>query len=586
METYLTPADVDALTAARVLGFLNIAADAEEIATAVEIPNERDVGLRVGQRIIDRRAELGTFTSLQQILDVPYIGPERFTEIVTTIAARLSRPSSGTTAIGDDIGELRAQVAALRSQVDALAMTISLTADRTAPLLGLPVQITARVLGGVDNRPRPGVPVTFIAPSAIIEHADGMIHRTGISATVLTGPLGTARVTVYASTDEPMLPAQKSALLGLLAGFPDVDVPSKAAATLDQLIADYSWDVNYDFRAAVDLLYKRYGQSLVDGVNTFDYLSHWPRVDAPVTAAAGGIPEETAGTQVRGNAVYTIGFRNWLGPWLQRFHMRTTRDATLDQNIRAVAASENAAGLIMAQTADLIRSRRGIVGAWMGRTEARRTLNAFLSDGMPGVVEQQRTGLIAVLQGAEATLRSGGGADAFVSVAGVQKQLTEQVRTAPISDTLDARLHSIETTLDSKIDQSDFNAALSKKVNVQAFSDYQESVEERFSGYVPIATYTEFQNSIEEQLKRKADTANVANLQESLDAKADTSALMDFQQNVNDTLARKVDQTDFREYQATVETRIEERPTLETLNTRDAELKRRLDQLERTRGQQ
>jgi hypothetical protein len=313
-ETYLTPLDVDAATAARVLGFLNAVASAEEINAAVEIPDERDVGVRLGQRIIDRRSELGSFTDLRQIRDIPYIGPERFTEIITGIAGLVNRPPYDSASLYDELARLRRQVAALGSHMDALITEVSIIADRRTPLLGQPVRITASVTGGLDNRPRPGVPVTFIAPSATIEHAEGMINRTGISATLLTGPGGAARVTVHAATDEPMLPSQKTALLSLLADFPDVETPSLVTAFLDQLIADYAWDVNQDFRAAVDLLYKTYGRSLIDGVNAFDHLAHWPRVDAPIIATAGGGPNETVGMQVRGGAVFTIPFRNWLGP--------------------------------------------------------------------------------------------------------------------------------------------------------------------------------------------------------------------------------------------------------------------------------
>jgi len=578
-EAYLTPLDVDAATAARVLGFLNAAASAEEIAAAVEMPDERDVGVRLGQRIIDRRSELGSFTDLRQIRDIPYIGPERFTEIVTGIAGLVNRPPSGTAFLYDELTRLRRQVAALGSHMDALMTEVSITADRRTPLLGQPVRITARVTGGVDNRPRPGVPVTFIAPSAIIEHAEGMIRRTGISATLLTGPGGIARVTVHAATDEPMLPAQKTALLGLLADFPDVETPSRATAFLDQLIADYGWDVNQDFRAAVDLLYKTYGRSLIDGVNAYDYLAHWPRVDAPITATAGGGANETEGMQVRGGAVFTIPFRNWLGPWLQRFHRRAHRNAAFDQNIRAVAGSANAAELIMEQTADFVRSRRGLVGAFMGRTEAQRTLNAFIAEDMPGVAPEARPSLISVLQGANATLSSGG-AEAVAGIVGVRKQLTEEVRNAPVSDQLNARLTSIESVLDAKANQADVSAELAGKVDNQTFSDYQQTVDSRFEGFVALDAYRAFQNRIADQLETKADVSAVAAVQADVDAKLDQSIFADYRETAAQQMAAKVDQAEFMKYQETVKTRFAKTPTLETLNTRNAELTRRINLLE------
>jgi len=87
-EKYIKPEDVSPREAQKVLDFLNAAKTAEEIADAVEIPGERDVGVGVGQHILDRRKDLGNFTSLQQVYDVPQVGPERFTEIVTTLRER------------------------------------------------------------------------------------------------------------------------------------------------------------------------------------------------------------------------------------------------------------------------------------------------------------------------------------------------------------------------------------------------------------------------------------------------------------------------------------------------------------------
>jgi hypothetical protein len=406
-----------------------------------------------------------------------------------------------------------------------------------------------------------------------------MIRRTGISATLLTGPGGVARVTVRAATDEPMLPAQKTALLSLLADFPDVETPSRATAFLDQLIADYAWDVNQDFRTAVDLLYKTYGRSLIDGVNAFDYLAHWPRVDAPITATAGEGANETEGMQVRGGAVFTIPFRNWLGPWLQRFHRRAHRNAGFDQNIRAVAGSANAAELIMQQTADFVRSRRGLVGAFMGRTEAQHTLNAFIAEDKPRVAPEARNGLISVLQGANATLSSGG-ADAVAGIVGVRKQLTEEVRNAPVSDQLNARLTFIESTLDAKANQADVSAALAGKVDNQTFSDYQQTVDFRFDSFVTLDAYQAFENRITDQLEAKADVSTVAAVQTDVDTKLDQSIFADYRETAAQQMEAKVDQTEFTQYKTTIKTRFDKTPTLETLNTRDAELARRIKLLE------
>ena len=82
-DVNINPQDVDPRDARSALNFLNVARTADEIANAIQIPGDRDVGNRVAQRILDRRDELGEFTQLQQIADIEQLGPARFTEIVT-----------------------------------------------------------------------------------------------------------------------------------------------------------------------------------------------------------------------------------------------------------------------------------------------------------------------------------------------------------------------------------------------------------------------------------------------------------------------------------------------------------------------
>ena len=87
-KAYLGPEDVPPDKAKRVLDFLNAAAAPAEIADAIEIPGERDVGIGVSQNILARRAQLGGFKNLSQVAAVQQIGPERFTEIVNALGAR------------------------------------------------------------------------------------------------------------------------------------------------------------------------------------------------------------------------------------------------------------------------------------------------------------------------------------------------------------------------------------------------------------------------------------------------------------------------------------------------------------------
>ncbi len=92
-EEFLEPEDVPGEAARRTLSFLNRAKTAQEIADAVEFPGERDVGVRVAQRILDERGKLGQFVELKQLYAVPQVGPERFSEIVWALSTRgVQRP--------------------------------------------------------------------------------------------------------------------------------------------------------------------------------------------------------------------------------------------------------------------------------------------------------------------------------------------------------------------------------------------------------------------------------------------------------------------------------------------------------------
>src|SRR3990167_4412087 len=84
---YLEPSDLSADQAQRVLDFLNRARSAPPLNLDIEFPGEPDIGIRLGQRLLDARAALGgSFTQISQGRAIRRSGPERFTEIC--VAAR------------------------------------------------------------------------------------------------------------------------------------------------------------------------------------------------------------------------------------------------------------------------------------------------------------------------------------------------------------------------------------------------------------------------------------------------------------------------------------------------------------------
>ena len=87
-KSLIKPEKVKKSDAKRIIDFLNEVRTPEEIADAVEFAGERDVGIGVARNILERRAEVGEFTKIKQIYDVPQIDPERFTEIVVALGKK------------------------------------------------------------------------------------------------------------------------------------------------------------------------------------------------------------------------------------------------------------------------------------------------------------------------------------------------------------------------------------------------------------------------------------------------------------------------------------------------------------------
>ena len=84
----IDPKTVSEGTSKKVLSFLNAARSAEEIATAIEIEGERDIGIKIAESLLDRRARLGGFENLDQVAATPQVGEARFSQIVKTLEGR------------------------------------------------------------------------------------------------------------------------------------------------------------------------------------------------------------------------------------------------------------------------------------------------------------------------------------------------------------------------------------------------------------------------------------------------------------------------------------------------------------------
>jgi hypothetical protein len=78
--------NVNSETASEILDRLNSLNSAEEIASVVaEYAGQRVLSIRIAQRILGTKEELGRFQELKQVAAVPGIGTKRITSIINAL---------------------------------------------------------------------------------------------------------------------------------------------------------------------------------------------------------------------------------------------------------------------------------------------------------------------------------------------------------------------------------------------------------------------------------------------------------------------------------------------------------------------
>ena len=78
--------NVNSETSSKILDRLNSLNSAEEIASVVATyAGQRVLSIRIAQRILSMKEELGRFQDLQQVAAVPGIGTRRFTSIINAL---------------------------------------------------------------------------------------------------------------------------------------------------------------------------------------------------------------------------------------------------------------------------------------------------------------------------------------------------------------------------------------------------------------------------------------------------------------------------------------------------------------------
>ncbi len=605
---YLGPDDVAPAHARQVLDFLNAAQSAREIAERVEIPDELDVGERIAARILARREELGGFQNLRQIAEIPFIGPERFTEIVITLSdARLPRSAEPT------IADLAAEVARLRRQIGALEVgsghlsKVSITALQPDAYLGEGINLVVQVTDPTGTRPVIDAPVTLVATWGRLRAVDGTRLREGTSLVTRTDDVGMARALLYPPTNEELLSSQQAALqaaLGLLERA--APIPRDVEPALREIARQYRWHGNPDLRSAIDIYFRDFGRGLVESVNERDYLAGWTHQEATILAMVGGagaMPIGVAsggpgtpsgsGTGVGGgvststievSAALTLRIRNWLGAWLEVLQELSDEEAGLPDELRAAAATEEAGALlsrVYLRLNDYVSEQRGVAGEFVGQRLAERSLRNFLQNDIAELPVTLQRAVLPSLHVASRTVAKAG-TNVLAAVGQTRTELKKEIDAGPrdwgIVDDLNLRIDNLDARMGRMVDTDTFSsfqrqldARFEAKVDQSAFSGFRQQIDTQLANKVDQEVFIDFRKQFEFDFGNWVTAADLAGFEAriaaDLDRKVDQKTFVDFREQVELDIRGKVDEKAFADFREVTQAGLAGRASLDAFNS-------------------
>jgi hypothetical protein len=438
---YIRPEDVSEDNARLIIDFFNNAQSAEEIADTIEIPGELDVGLRVGQRILDRRDTLdGGFTALAQIRAVPYVGPERFTEIVTVLTGM--RPPVALEAdfqarVLRELETLRRMVAALQSEAGHPRFRVSLRATLPNSFVGQAVPVIVQVKDRVSGRPQPNQRLTVSADWGNLKTHVGYEARQGRAVTVFTNLKGQATLMFFPPTAEILTDAQQAALETALRELDaEAHAPLEIMSQLEHLVRRYQADSDKDLRAAIDIMFSERQEHLTQSVNPGRFRAAWHYIYSPIRAY---VHKDGETTSVESMAVLNLGMKDWLPSWYATYLDLSERENQLSAEIEAVSRQTDDSGElldgILGNVYSYIGLQAGRVGEAVGQKIATQAVHHYMATDFETLDLTARQSLFPALNIASKSIR----ADTMGSLA-VSTRIRKEVKTdvatqlAPLGD--------------------------------------------------------------------------------------------------------------------------------------------------------
>ena len=408
-ERYLLPEDVSAEHAKQVLDFLNQAASAQVIAEAVEFPHELDVGVRVGQRIITRRNELNGFRTLDQLYAVPYVGPERFTEIVVSLSG--ARPPRGDSGVAQsELDELRRSVDAIRS---LLHPTIQARLWSLQPTIWLGQSATVLVqLNDAGGRALVDQPITVATSWGELTATNNLQIISNNVVVARTSDAGLVELRLRVRFQAPLSNAQRLALELAAADLPlKAPWPTAAGAQLSDLVERYRAPGSDDLREAIDAAFREYGASVELAQHRGQALAQWPLLPVSVVCFVHDEDDER-GHRHLALATHTVTVRNWLPAFLATFEHDVAGDKGLDRELRRAprdqADSKVFLNDVFISVQSFLNTERGELGQSIRTRAAQDQMQQFLQSDVTGLPAEAQIAAATGVHEASRTIGEGG----------------------------------------------------------------------------------------------------------------------------------------------------------------------------------
>ncbi|MCP4289624.1 MAG: hypothetical protein GY792_35245 [Gammaproteobacteria bacterium] len=552
-NAYLLPEDVSTPDTLQVLEFLNAAESAEQIDAAIEIPEQMDIGPQIARRLIEQREALGRFSNLDQVYAIPYIGPQRFTQIVISLSA--ARPPqqrepgdpAALNRLSERIDQLEQR---LRSQPG-----IRLHAINPDALLGQESTLLGEVRSA-EGQPLIDQPVTFVTTWGVLRGRHGLQPVSGTSITVRSDHLGLCKVHLRAALGENLSSTERDSLTHALTLLGEAEgSPRDNLEGLTALARQYRAAGNGMLRKAIDTLSKRYADSTLQDAPV-DSLARWPLIQVSVFAMLP--PESDAASTEAPGSMINLQQRNWFYAWLWAFRQLLESESQLGASLADVSTSGRSGRGVLSdlynRVDSFVSTQHGIIGHQLGEHFAADRLNGFLTNGLKGVNTNERTRVLAGVSSGAGALK---GAQSFGTLSSSRTELQLEVDAGiskagnnPQFGALDSRLNQIERDAIMQDDMTSIREGILQEANSNTetrITNLRNTIDADLKNKADRSALTALSVSVDERFENKADVSQIQALQRTLTSglatKANVSDIESLRQDFNTKLDTKADAT-------------------------------------------